>query len=453
VKIGDLLKVCGTAIGVCLAMSGAEAKGGVVGFSVVQIADFTMTDPPWPVRIARGVSPDGAVIVGFGSGGAAPGFRWTRAVQSLAIDVCPGASDASAGGAVVVGYGSGAILDNQARRWTLLGGVEVLEASGQDQSTVSAQGVSDDGAVIVGQMLINDGNFRTSGFVWESNLTGALALDPLPGVTECDAHAISGDGNWIGGVSAAFLPGIQLVRPFEVFDPASVCTVWPNSAPYTPEALVIGGARGMPKEVPLPGRVIKLNTDGSVAVGGTFGAPGVVAFIHHRPSGTTLVPGHPDGFGQTEALGVSADGRRAAGAFDGGAFGQGAWFWDARGGVFDLYELLDERGALPPGLLAILQATDLSADGTVIAAFGVRDLVFVDEPLEITIPAPCQGDANGDFIVDFDDLVSVLANWLNDYSPFPGTGPGDANLDGVVDFDDLVSVLGFWLTSCGGPQK
>jgi len=55
-------------------------------------------------------------------------------------------------------------------------------------------------------------------------------------------------------------------------------------------------------------------------------------------------------------------------------------------------------------------------------------------------------DADASGVIDFDDVIAVLANWLSDYSP--GTGPGDANADGIVDFDDVVLVLSLWLTVC-----
>lgn len=60
-------------------------------------------------------------------------------------------------------------------------------------------------------------------------------------------------------------------------------------------------------------------------------------------------------------------------------------------------------------------------------------------------PAGCPGDANGDLLIDFNDIVDVLAHWLADYAP--ASGPGDANHDGVVDFNDIAGVLGHW----GGP--
>jgi len=59
---------------------------------------------------------------------------------------------------------------------------------------------------------------------------------------------------------------------------------------------------------------------------------------------------------------------------------------------------------------------------------------------------PCPGDANGDMVVDFDDITAVLANWLNNYAP--GTGLGDADGNGIVDFDDITAVLAQWLVPC-----
>jgi hypothetical protein len=64
----------------------------------------------------------------------------------------------------------------------------------------------------------------------------------------------------------------------------------------------------------------------------------------------------------------------------------------------------------------------------------------------ISVPAPCVGNANGDGIVNFDDINAVISNWLASYSP--GTGPGDANQDGVVNFEDVNAVLSNWLSVC-----
>jgi len=64
-------------------------------------------------------------------------------------------------------------------------------------------------------------------------------------------------------------------------------------------------------------------------------------------------------------------------------------------------------------------------------------------------PCPCAGDASGDNIADFTDLVATLARW-GDTGAVPGPPAlvGDANGDGVVDFDDLVETLANWLVAC-----
>ncbi|MEQ8850844.1 MAG: hypothetical protein RIB32_03575 [Phycisphaerales bacterium] len=61
-------------------------------------------------------------------------------------------------------------------------------------------------------------------------------------------------------------------------------------------------------------------------------------------------------------------------------------------------------------------------------------------------PAVCDGDANGDNMVNFDDLNLVLSNWGTagpDGDIFPAPGG-----DGAVNFDDLNFVLGNWGESC-----
>ena len=63
---------------------------------------------------------------------------------------------------------------------------------------------------------------------------------------------------------------------------------------------------------------------------------------------------------------------------------------------------------------------------------------FISFPTPSALPAVCTlfGDANGDFIINFADVLSVLGNWLT-------AGPtGDANGDGIVNFNDVLTALG-----------
>ncbi len=52
------------------------------------------------------------------------------------------------------------------------------------------------------------------------------------------------------------------------------------------------------------------------------------------------------------------------------------------------------------------------------------------------VPADCPADVDGDGAVDFDDLLSVIADW----GPCPGCS-ADVDGDGTVDFDDLLATL------------
>lgn len=52
---------------------------------------------------------------------------------------------------------------------------------------------------------------------------------------------------------------------------------------------------------------------------------------------------------------------------------------------------------------------------------------------------PCPGDADGNGVVEFGDIASILVNFGTVYSPT--TGPGDADQSGTVDFGDVASVL------------
>jgi hypothetical protein len=56
---------------------------------------------------------------------------------------------------------------------------------------------------------------------------------------------------------------------------------------------------------------------------------------------------------------------------------------------------------------------------------------------------PCDADVNGDNIVDFEDLLEVLADW----GPCPGC-PTDIDGDDIVGLPDLLQVLSNWLQTC-----
>ncbi len=86
---------------------------------------------------------------------------------------------------------------------------------------------------------------------------------------------------------------------------------------------------------------------------------------------------------------------------------------------------------------SILAWQDDRSDANNILAHNIND--------DGTIGRACPGDANGDNMVNFDDLNIVLEFWSQ--SVAPGTN-GDVTGDGVVDFGDLNVVLEEWGGSC-----
>lgn len=115
----------------------------------------------------------------------------------------------------------------------------------------------------------------------------------------------------------------------------------------------------------------------------------------------------------------------------------------APGTYFDREWLWENTGKLPSG--SIVAAT-IDEEGA-ITEFDESNNTLSALLLESVPPVvPCAGDANGDGVVEFSDITSVLENWARDYSP--STGPGDADRDGSVDFADITKVLENWGIVC-----
>lgn len=66
--------------------------------------------------------------------------------------------------------------------------------------------------------------------------------------------------------------------------------------------------------------------------------------------------------------------------------------------------------------------------------------LFINAP-----PPVCAGDADGNGVVDFGDVTSVLVNYGQVGEPH---GPGDADGSGVVNFADVTTVLATWGNEC-----
>jgi hypothetical protein len=111
------------------------------------------------------------------------------------------------------------------------------------------------------------------------------------------------------------------------------------------------------------------------------------------------------------------------------------------------FEHTFDPSALVPALTSMMRmrvvANDASPGSIVEAGFDDFEIVS----LACLAPPFCLGNANGDGLVDFDDITAVLANW--GAMTLPGLGsPGDADNNGSVDFDDITAVLANWGADC-----
>jgi len=107
-----------------------------------------------------------------------------------------------------------------------------------------------------------------------------------------------------------------------------------------------------------------------------------------------------------------------------------------------------------PAFITLGFDTDAAGNGLHTADFTVHtsdediagettDSVTVRWEITLAPPPPlCEGDANGDLLVNFADISTILTFW--------GSGPGaaDANGDGSVNFGDISYVLTFWGADC-----
>jgi probable HAF family extracellular repeat protein len=174
---------------------------------------------------ATRVSADGSVVVG-GSGREA--FRWTQENGMVGLGFLslnqPSpfsyATGLSANGSVVVGVGTGSIplnnpFNRESFRWTQEDGKVLLVTHDPDDSGQgsSANNVSEDGSVIIGSFpYSNYLGSRSVAFRW-TNSTGMVSLGFLPSpfntglITSSlsDATALSADGSIVFGYSDSSL--------------------------------------------------------------------------------------------------------------------------------------------------------------------------------------------------------------------------------------------------------
>ena len=149
-------------------------------------------------------------------------------------------------------------------------------------------------------------------------------------------------------------------------------------------------------------------------------------------------PGGTDQFGRA----VSLDGDTAV---------VGAWSWSEYSGgpsigrafvfQFDGSTWVEQQPLLPePNPWTNFFGWSVAIDGetAVIGADGEDQQAGAAYVFDLKCPSDCPADIDDSGVVDFADLLAVLAAWGNK------GGPEDLDGNGVVDFGDLLIVLAAW---------
>jgi probable HAF family extracellular repeat protein len=256
-------------------------------------------------------------------------------------DVPSQAFGASADGSVVVGFGNSG-NGEEAFRWTSDSGMVGLGDLPDDPFNSVALGVSWSGSVVVGLGVVGSG--VAEAFYW-SQPSGMIGLGYLPGHNFSRANAVSGDGNFVVGISRIN-----------------------DGQPNNVEAFIWSLNTGLVGLGDLPGGAAfstahAVSGDGAVVVGLSESANGNEAFRWTAGDGMVGLGDLPGGDTRSSALGVSADGSVVVG-FGNSAYGGEAFRWTAASGMIGLGDL--------PGAGFGSQAHAVSADGNVVvgSSFG-----------------------------------------------------------------------------------
>lgn len=321
---------------------------------------------------ANGVSANGSVVVGESIGGGPISYpsatRWFAGNPTPLGTLDPNgivnntAYATSADGHIVVG------MDQSDRkhvgvegfRWQN-GAMVSLSDPSQGINFESANGISDDGSVICGDVLFKK---FTEAVRLENGVTTVL---PAPD-RKTTATAVSADGGAIIGYTDS---GAAVKYKYGVFDGSAV--LWING-----QTIILGD---------LPGglfgsRPQAVSADGSVVVGGSVShnpyhsygqveafrwENGLMEPLGYLPK-AAKVP-------YSEAMDVTADGSMIVGTSDNRAF-----IWDSVNGMRDLAKVLQtdygvdlrvENGAATKVGWKLLEATGVSDDGLIIVGNGI----------------------------------------------------------------------------------
>lgn len=307
---------------------------------------------------ALGISATGGVVVGDSS--STKGFeamRWTLSGGMVGLGSLPGglsfdslAEAVSADGSVVVGRSQGTAPVETAFRWSAATGMVDLGKLAGGTGNAVALGVSNLGAVVVGN---SDSTLGIQAFMWTS-ASGMVGMGDLPGGTFfSSANGVSSNGQVIVGVSRSASGG---------------------------EAFRWTAATGMVGLGDLPGIIfsssaLAASADGSVIVGfGTDLANKTEAIRWTAATGMVGLGDLPGGSFFSVANAVSGDGLTVVGRSNIGPtnLDDAAFIWDQAHGMRNLQTILTSDFGINLTGWKLTSATGVSADGMQITGIGTN---------------------------------------------------------------------------------
>jgi len=361
---------------------------GATGSDTVSVS-LNDTNPPVPTPASAGfmplgiansaveVSADGSVVVGSGCGTWGVGaFRWTAATGMVALNLNPSGEfdvavdGVSADGAVVVGWHRKANTSDliKAFRWTSATGIVELGdlPGGGTESYASA--ASADGSVVVGR---GSGASGKEAFHWTSG-GGTVGLGDLPGGSFWStAYAVSADGSVVVGLANANNSAAEAFR-------------WTSASGMVGLGVLPGGLFGS--------RAQGVSTDGSVIVGSSSTALGGEAMLWTSAGGMMglgYLPGHLAPDAGSGASGVSADGGVVVGQSqpDNNSATSEAFVWTQASGMQRLRDVLIANGVTGLDNWVLSEASRISDDGQWVLGYGTNPSGF-SESFLANISAP-----------------------------------------------------------------
>jgi len=327
----------------------------------------------------------------------------------------------SGDGSATVGV-SATVTASEAFIWTHSSGMTLLGDLAGGQTSSEAKGISSDGLAVVG---VGESASGQEAFLW-TQAGGMIGLGDLSGgVFNSIATSTSADGFVVVGLSES-TAGIEVFR-------------WTQTDGMVGLGLTTSEFFFKPR----------ISADGTTVVGNVSPALGTgEAFRWTAGNGVVLLGDGGGLFSNSYATGVSGDGEIVVGTANTPSFQNVPFVWTPVAGMMPLNDLLVSGFGLDTSAWRIFGASAISDDGTVILGSGHRLLGSFTGFFVATIgPLPrCAGDADGNGVVDFADVTSVLGNWQNSYGT--ATGPADADGSGVIDFSDITTILGNWNVTC-----